>query len=49
VDVEETEGPEAGFTRPIDGEPNVDYLSSADALAAEDTLLDVLNQPGDAP
>jgi hypothetical protein len=49
VDVEETEGAEAGFTRAIDGEPNVEYLSSADAVAAEDTLLDVLNQPGDAP
>lgn len=49
MDVEETEGAEAGFTRPIDRERNVDYLSSADAVAAEDTLLDVLNQPGDAP
>jgi len=49
VDVEETEGAAAGFPRPIDREPNVDYLSSADAVAAEGTLLDVLNQPGDAP
>jgi pyrimidine-specific ribonucleoside hydrolase len=49
VDVEEAEGPEAGFTRPIDGDPNVEYLSSADAAAAEDTLLDTLNHPGDAP
>ena len=48
MDVEATEGPETGFTRPIDGEPNVEYLNSADAAAAEDTLLDVLNQPGDA-
>ena len=49
VDVDEDEGPETGFTRPIDGEPNVEYLSSADAAAAEDTLLDTLNHPGDAP
>lgn len=49
MDVEETEAPEAGFIGPIDGEPNVDYLRSADAVAAEDNLLDVLNQPGDAP
>lgn len=49
VDVEEAEGPEAGFTRPIDGEPNVEYLSSADAAATEDTLLETLNRPGGAP
>jgi pyrimidine-specific ribonucleoside hydrolase len=49
VDVEEAEGPETGFTRPIDGEPNVEYLSSADPAAAEDTMLDTLNHPGDSP
>jgi len=49
VDVDEAEGPEAGFTRPIDGDPNVEYLSSADGAAAEDTLLDTLNRPGGAP
>jgi pyrimidine-specific ribonucleoside hydrolase len=43
VDIEEAEGPEVGFTRPVDGEPNVEYLSSADAAAAEDTLLETLN------
>lgn len=37
------------WTRPIDGEPNVEYLSSADAAAAEDTLLETLNRPGGAP
>ncbi len=43
VDVEEAEGPEIGFTRPVDGTPNVEYLSSADPSAAEDTLLETMN------
>lgn len=43
VDIEEAEGPEVGFTRPVDGSPNVEYLSSADQAGAEDTLLEVLN------
>ena len=43
VDVEEAEGPEVGFTRPVEGTPNVEYLSSADRAAAEDILLQVLN------
>jgi inosine-uridine nucleoside N-ribohydrolase len=43
VDVEETEGPEVGFTRPVDGEPNLEYLARADAAVAEDTLLGVLD------
>jgi pyrimidine-specific ribonucleoside hydrolase len=43
VDVEEAEGPEVGFTRPVDGTPNVEYLSSADRALAEDTLLAALN------
>jgi len=43
VDVEEAEGPEVGFTRPVDGTPNVEYLSSADQAAAEVTLLETLN------
>jgi inosine-uridine nucleoside N-ribohydrolase len=47
VEVEEAEGPEVGFTRPIDGTPNVEYLSSADAGAAQDILLDTLNSTAD--
>jgi len=47
VDVEETDGPEVGFTRPIEGAPNVEYLSSADRAAAEDALLQTLNQEDD--
>ena len=49
VDVEETEGPEVGFTRPIEGEPNLEFLATADAAAAEDTLLDVLDTAPGAP
>ena len=41
--VEEAEGPESGFTRPTDGAPNITYLKTVDASAAEDTLLSVLN------
>jgi len=44
VDVEEAEGPEVGFTRPVEGTPNVEYLSTADRGAAEDTLLKTLNE-----
>jgi inosine-uridine nucleoside N-ribohydrolase len=47
VDVEEAEGPEVGFTRPVDGTPNVEYLSSADRAAAEDVLLETLDTPQD--
>jgi len=43
VDVEEAEGPEAGFTRPVEGAPNVEYLSAADRAAAEATLFETLN------
>ena len=43
VDVEEAEGPEVGFTRPVDGTPNVEYLSAADRAAAEEILLGTLN------
>jgi inosine-uridine nucleoside N-ribohydrolase len=43
VDVEEDEGPEVGFTRPVEGTPTVEYLSTADRAAAEDTLLETLN------
>ena len=43
VDVEEAEGPEVGFIRPVEGTPNVEYLSSADRAAAEAVLLEVLN------
>lgn len=41
--VEESEGPESGFTRPTDGTPNIQYLSTADAEAAHATLLGILN------
>jgi inosine-uridine nucleoside N-ribohydrolase len=44
VDVEEAEGNEVGFTRPVEGAPNVEYLSAADGAAAEDTLLETLNR-----
>ena len=43
VDVEEIEGPEVGFTRPVEGTPNVEYLSAAERAASEDTLLETLN------
>jgi inosine-uridine nucleoside N-ribohydrolase len=46
IDVEEAEGPESGFTRPIDGTPNVEYLSTVDRAAAEDALLEALNASG---
>lgn len=43
IKVEETEGAESGFTRPTDGDPNIQFLSSADQAAAESTLLTILN------
>lgn len=43
VDVDQAEGPEVGFTRPVEGTSNVEYLSSADPAAAEDTLLETMN------
>ena len=43
VDVEEAEGPEVGFTRPVEGTPNVEFLSAADRAAAEHALLETLN------
>jgi inosine-uridine nucleoside N-ribohydrolase len=43
ITVEEEEGPESGYTRPTPGDPNAAYLSEVDPLAAEDTLLEVLN------
>ena len=49
VDVEEAEGPEVGFTRPVEGPPNVEYLSAADLAAVEDVLLETLNRAGEAP
>jgi pyrimidine-specific ribonucleoside hydrolase len=49
IDVETAEGPEVGFTRPVDGEPNVEVLATADAKLAEDTLLDVLDGVVAAP
>jgi len=44
VDVEEADGPEVGFTRPVDGPPNVEYLSTADRAGAEGILLETLAQ-----
>lgn len=46
IDVEEVEGPEVGFTRPIEGAPNVEYLDVVDRPAVEDALLEVLNERG---
>jgi pyrimidine-specific ribonucleoside hydrolase len=43
IAVEEAEGPESGFTRPTCATPNIQYLATADASAAEETLLGVLN------
>jgi pyrimidine-specific ribonucleoside hydrolase len=47
VDVEQAEGAEVGFTRPVEGTPSVEYLSSADRAAAEDILLGTLDAPQD--
>ena len=41
--VEEAEGPESGFTRPTCEPANIEYLTTVDPRAAEDTLLEVLN------
>lgn len=43
ITVEEAEGAESGFTRPTSGDPNIEFLSSADPTAAENTLLAILN------
>ncbi|HET9851227.1 MAG TPA: hypothetical protein VFP56_01820 [Candidatus Limnocylindrales bacterium] len=43
VVVEESEGPESGFTRPTPDAPNLELLATVDRHAAERTLLDVLN------
>jgi hypothetical protein len=45
IKIEQTEGPESGFTRPSSGAPNMRYLSAADPVAAESTLLAILNGP----
>jgi inosine-uridine nucleoside N-ribohydrolase len=45
VVVDEFEGPESGRTRLVAGDPNARYLATADASAAEDTLLAVLDTP----
>jgi inosine-uridine nucleoside N-ribohydrolase len=44
VDVEEAAGAEVGFTRPVDGAPNVAYLRTVDPVAAERIMLEVLNR-----
>jgi purine nucleosidase len=49
VEVEVAEGPESGFTRPVEGSPNVEYLSTVDASAAEDALFETLNRGDEAP
>lgn len=49
VEVEEAEGPESGFTRPVEGPPNLEYLSTVDASAAEDALLETLNRGDESP
>ena len=41
--VEEAEGAESGFTRPTSGAPNIQYLTTVNAAAAEATLLQVLD------
>ena len=43
VDVEEADGPESGFTRPVEGTANVEYLSDIDASAAESALFETLD------
>ncbi len=43
VDVEEADGPEVGFTRPVDGTPNIEYLDAVDPAAVENALLDALD------
>lgn len=43
IDVDETDGPTSGATRPVDGTPNARYLSSADASVVEALILGVLN------
>ena len=45
ISIEEAEGPESGFTRPTTDGPNCEYLITADATAAENTLLAVLGAP----
>ena len=43
VDVEESEGPEVGSKRAVEGTPNVEDLSTANRATAEETLLEALN------
>ena len=43
VDVEEVEGSEVGFTRPVEGTPNIEYLSTVDPAAAEDVFVGALD------
>jgi pyrimidine-specific ribonucleoside hydrolase len=43
IDVIEDEGPASGATRPIDGEPNIRFLTNVDGATALDTLLRVLS------
>jgi len=45
VAMEMTDGPEWGFTRPADCDPNVTYLAEANASLAEATLFGILNAP----
>ena len=43
IKVEQAEGPESGFTHPVDGAANAGYLATVDPTAAEDTLLRILD------
>jgi inosine-uridine nucleoside N-ribohydrolase len=45
IEIEVAEGPESGFTRPMSGQPNIEYVTSVDSAAAEDTLLQILSGP----
>ena len=45
IAVEETNGAEWGFTRPLDGTANATYLAIADATTAGNTLFGILNAP----
>lgn len=43
ITVIEEEGPASGGTRPVDGEPNIVFLTNVDGTAALETLLRVLS------
>lgn len=45
IAVEEGEGPESGFTRPVSGAPNIRYPATVDPTLAQDVLLGILDAP----